>query len=114
MCRTACRQHLWLYSTDKPLLTLWRYGLYTASVPVQYSYTSNPPMGCTACIEPQCLYKGVLFFYLTIKVTRYAAVLNIQIGSNREFYAAGLLEGSPATSVIIAPLQKTLTRESNE
>jgi len=25
-------------------------------VPVQYSYTSTPPMGCTACTEPQCLY----------------------------------------------------------
>ena len=24
------------------------------------SYTSNPPMGRTACTEPQCLYKGAL------------------------------------------------------
>ena len=31
-------------------------GLYRASVPVQYSYTSTPPIGRTACTEPQCLY----------------------------------------------------------
>ena len=32
----------------------------------EYSYTSTPPMGRTACTEPQCLYKGALylFFYL--------------------------------------------------
>jgi len=30
-----------------------------------YSYTSTPPMGCTACTEPQCLCKGELYlFYL--------------------------------------------------
>jgi hypothetical protein len=27
------------------------------------SYTSTPPMGCTACTEPQCLYKGALSTY---------------------------------------------------
>ena len=31
---------------------------------VQYSYTSTPPMGCAACTEPQCLYKGALYLYL--------------------------------------------------
>jgi len=25
-------------------------------VPVRYSYTSTPPIGSTACTEPQCLY----------------------------------------------------------
>ena len=29
------------------------------------SYTSNPPMGRTDCIEPQCLYKGALYLYLS-------------------------------------------------
>ena len=28
------------------------------------SYTSNPPMSCTACTEPQCLYKGALYLPL--------------------------------------------------
>jgi len=27
----------------------------------EYSYTSTPPMGRTACTEPQCLYKGALY-----------------------------------------------------
>jgi len=26
------------------------------------SYTSTPAMGRTACTEPQCLYKGALYF----------------------------------------------------
>jgi len=30
----------------------------------EYSYTSTPPMGHTACTEPQCLYKGALYLYL--------------------------------------------------
>jgi hypothetical protein len=29
-----------------------------------YSYTSTPPIGRTACTEPQCLYKGTLYLYL--------------------------------------------------
>ena len=80
--RTACTEPQCLYSRAIPLLPLWPvqpvqslsacsvqpylyspyglYGLYRASVPVQYSYTSTPPMGCTACTEPQCLYKCAL------------------------------------------------------
>jgi hypothetical protein len=30
-----------------------------------YSYTSTLPMGRAACTEPQCLYKGALYLYLT-------------------------------------------------
>ena len=35
------------------------------------SYTSTPPMGRTACTEPQCLYKGALYltdkqYYITL------------------------------------------------
>jgi len=29
-----------------------------------FTYTSTPPMGRTACTEPQCLYKGALYLYL--------------------------------------------------
>jgi len=76
--RTACREPQCLYSTAILLFHLWTvwpaqnlsactvqlylyspygpYGLYRASVPVQYSYTSTPPMCRTACTEPQCLY----------------------------------------------------------
>jgi len=71
MCRTACTEPQCLYSRAKPLLPLCAvrpvqslsvctvdlylyspyvpYGLYRASVPVQYIYTSTPPMGRTAC-----------------------------------------------------------------
>ena len=32
-----------------------------------YSYTSTPPVGRTACTEPQCLYKGALYIILIWK-----------------------------------------------
>jgi len=47
---SACTVQLYLYSPCGP------YGLYRASVPVQYSYTSTPPIGRTTCTKPQCLY----------------------------------------------------------
>jgi len=51
---SACTIELYLYSPYGP------YGLYRASVPVQQSYTSTPPMGRTACTEPQCLYSRAI------------------------------------------------------
>jgi len=51
---SACTVQLYLYSLYGP------YGLYRASVPVQYSYTSTPPIGRTACTEPQCLYSTAI------------------------------------------------------
>jgi len=51
---SACTVELYLNSPYGP------YGLYRASVPVQYSYTSTPPMGRTACTEPQCLYSTAI------------------------------------------------------
>jgi len=47
---SACKIHIYVYTTYGP------YGLNRASVPVQYSYTSTPPMGRTAFTEPQGLY----------------------------------------------------------
>jgi len=77
MGRTACTEPQWLYSRAIPLLPVWTvrpvqnlsartvqlylyspygpYGLYRSSVPVQYSYTSTPPMDRMACTDPQCL-----------------------------------------------------------
>ena len=37
-----------------------------------YSYTSTPPIGRTACTEPQCLYKGALYLYLTVELYVYS------------------------------------------
>ena len=36
----------------------------SAVVKKEQSYNSAPSMGCTACAEPQCLYKGALYLYL--------------------------------------------------
>ena len=55
---SACTVELYLYSPYGP------YGLYRTSVPVQYSYTSTPPMDRTACTESQCRYKGALYPFL--------------------------------------------------
>jgi len=82
MDRTACKEPQCLHSIAIPLLPLWAirtlqslgactvelylyspygpYGLYRASVPVQYSYTSTPPIGRTTCTEPQCLYSTAI------------------------------------------------------
>jgi len=51
---SVCMVQLYLYSPYGP------YGLYTASVPVQYSYNSTPPMGRMACTQPQCLYSRAI------------------------------------------------------
>jgi len=51
---SACTVQLYLYSPYGP------YGLYRTSVPVQYSYTSTPPMRRTSCTEPQCLYSRAI------------------------------------------------------
>jgi len=42
-------------------VTLTPHHLLGPLVMKEYSYTSTPPMGRTACTEPQCLYKGDLY-----------------------------------------------------
>ena len=75
MGRTACTEPqclykgaLYLYSRAIPLLPLWAvWPVQSLSActrvhfTLQYSYTSTPPVGRTACTEPQCLYKGALY-----------------------------------------------------
>ena len=34
-----------------------------------FTYTSTPPMGRTACTEPQCLYNGALYLYLYLYIS---------------------------------------------
>jgi len=48
-------------------MTLTPHPLLVPLVMKEESYTSTPPMGHTACTEPQCLYKGALYLYLYIK-----------------------------------------------
>jgi len=52
-----------------PLLPLWAVrpvqSLSTCTrVHFTFTYTSTPPIGRTACTEPQYLYKGALYLYL--------------------------------------------------
>ena len=85
MGRTACTQPQCLYSRAIPLLPLWAvrpvqslsactvdlyiyspygpYSLYSAPVPVQYSYTSTPSMGRTACTESLSACTVQLYLY---------------------------------------------------
>jgi hypothetical protein len=98
MGRTACTAPQCLYSTAIPLLPLWAvrpvqrlsactvqlylyspygpYGLYRASVPVQYSYTSTPSVGRTVCTEPQCLYKRA-FLPTAFLISKFCLVLYV-------------------------------------
>jgi hypothetical protein len=84
MGRTPCAEPQCLYSTAIPLLPLWPvlpvqnlsactvqlylyspygpYGLYRASVPVQYRYTSTPPMDRTACTLSACTRVTFTFY----------------------------------------------------
>ena len=52
-----------------PLLPLWTVRPVQShsactTVHFTFTYTSTPPMGRTACTEPQCLYNGALYLYL--------------------------------------------------
>jgi len=52
-------------------VTLTPHPLLVPLVIKEKSYTSTPPMGRTACTEPQCLYKGAfyLYLYVSLKIT---------------------------------------------
>ena len=52
------------------------------------SYTSTTPMGCTACTEPQCLYKGDLYLSLYISTqNKYMLIMSVHfIGNNLPIY----------------------------
>jgi len=68
-CHGQERVELYLYFPYGP------YGLYRPSVPVQYSYTSTPAMGRTACTEPQCLYSTAIPL-LPLRVVRSVQTLS--------------------------------------
>ena len=53
-------------------VTLTPHPLLVPLVMKEYSYTSTPPMGRTACTEPQCLYNGALYLYLTVHLYLYS------------------------------------------
>jgi len=74
MCRTVCtvpsvsvqRCSLALPTLLLPLCALRRVQSFSACTKVlfTFTYTSTPPICCTACTELQCLYNGALYLYL--------------------------------------------------
>jgi len=72
---SACTVQLYLYFPYGP------YSLYRASVPVQYSYTSTPPMDRTACTELQCLYSTAipLFPLWTVQPVQTFGACTVQL-----------------------------------
>jgi len=58
-------------------VTLTPHPLLVPLVMKEQSYTSTPPMGRTACTEPQSLYKGVL--YLTFTFCGSGAPSSVQL-----------------------------------
>jgi len=74
--RTACTDPQCLYN-GALYLYLYLYSPFSlwAVRPVQslsacttvhftFTYTSSPPIGRTACTDPQCLYNGAIYLYL--------------------------------------------------
>jgi len=56
-------------------VTLTLHPLLVPLVMKEYSYTSTPPKGHTACTELQCLYKGDLYLYfyaVSYQLTQHA------------------------------------------
>ena len=60
-------------------VTLTPHPLLVPLVMKEYSYSPTPPMGRTACTEPQCLYKGAVYLYLYLSV-RNAPSINFAAG----------------------------------
>jgi len=56
-------------------VTLTPHPPYSTVVKKEYSYTSTPPTGRTACTEPQCLYKSA--FYLLVPWSRKSIAIPI-------------------------------------
>jgi len=44
----------------------------------EWSYTSTPPMGRTACTEPQCLYKGAIYLFVWGKIFQLSFTISLQ------------------------------------
>jgi len=87
---SACTVELYLYSL------YWPYGLYRASVPVQYSYTSTPPIGRTACTEPQCLYSTAITLLplLAVLTVQSLSACTVQLYLYSSYWPYGLYSAS--------------------
>jgi hypothetical protein len=89
---SACTVQLYRYCSNGP------YGLYRASVPVQYSYTSTAPMGRTACTELQCLYSTAIPLLLqwAVRPVQILSASTVQLYLYSPFGPYGLYRASVA------------------
>ena len=86
MGRTTCTEHQCLYSTATPLLPYGPYGLYRASVPVHYSYTSTPLW----TVRPVHSLSACTRLHFTLPACTYQAA--VRLGStNAELHSLTLL-----------------------
>jgi len=134
MGRTACTEPQCLYSRAIPLLPLWAvrpvqslcactvqlylyspyrpYGLYSTaipllpSVPVQYSYTSTPPIGRTACTELQCLYSRAipLLPLWAVRPVQNLSACTVELYLYSPHWPYGLYRASVPVQVCTLPL----------
>ena len=77
----------------------------SAVVMKEQSYTSTPPMGRTACTEPQCLYKGALFYYKVLENSSAVVLSLTEISISpmpMEVFHFGIDIGIPAV-FLLAP-----------
>ena len=68
-------------------------------MPVQYSYTSTPPRGSTACTEPQCLYKGTLYLLSLPPAFRGTVIKEYERGP-RKFCQANVEEREKCNDLV--------------
>jgi len=59
-------------------------------------------MGRTACTEPQCLYKGALYFYLYLQLRAVRSHLYI-LGKQKRFVSFRVLVVCDKTHTVVRP-----------
>ena len=85
-------------------------------MPVQYSYTSTPPIGHTACTEPQCLYSTAipLLPLLAIRPVQSLSVCTVQLYLYSPYGSYGLYRASVSyKGALHLHLYTSLTRASS-
>jgi hypothetical protein len=80
----------------------------------EQSYTSTPPMGRTACTEPQCLYKGDLYLDLLLQHTETEGRSSVAEGSmqlEKQCYTARRTGEKPTTHAIYSLAKRLLASQ---
>jgi hypothetical protein len=72
----------------------------SAMVMKGYSYTSTLPMGCTACTEPQCLYKGAFTYLILLPYTQIPSIVLLK-GSKQLQHETVAFSGALALTLLL-------------